>query len=154
MVISKKKAFIRVTTLFFLIFIDQIIKFFIRIYDPSIDLGILRIVFLKNTGIAFSIFTGYNSILILVGLVFVGLAIYFHEYLIKEFSYFAFILILAGAISNLIDRIFLGYVVDMISVLSFPVFNIADSMITLGAILILVKYVMEELKNRKKDHIS
>jgi len=53
----------------------------------------------------------------------------------------AFSLILGGAIGNLIDRISLGYVVDFIDFRIWPVFNVADSAITIGAAIILLKCI-------------
>ena len=57
-------------------------------------------------------------------------------------EYFSLTLIIVGAISNLIDRLRYGYVVDYIDVKFFSVFNIADSMITIGIILIVIKELL------------
>jgi signal peptidase II len=58
----------------------------------------------------------------------------------------AFSLILGGAIGNLMDRIFLGYVVDFIDLRVWPVFNVADSAITVGAAIILLKCIPSSSK--------
>jgi signal peptidase II len=62
------------------------------------------------------------------------------------------VLILAGAIGNLIDRLFLGYVVDFIDLRIWPVFNIADSAITIGAILLA--WSMLSQKEKVKKNVS
>lgn len=95
-----------------------------------------------NTGIAFSISVPY-PLLIVFNLLFFGGIIY---YLLKtlnlqRFSSLLIIALLAaGAMGNLIDRIRLGYVIDFISVGSFPVFNFADSFITVAIFLLLLFY--------------
>ena len=67
-------------------------------------------------------------------LIIIGFVIYYYsKYKNLQFS---FSLILAGAISNLIDRIFRGYIVDFINVGIWPVFNLADSFNFIGVILI------------------
>ncbi|MDD2703381.1 MAG: signal peptidase II [Candidatus Omnitrophica bacterium] len=58
-------------------------------------------------------------------------------------------LILAGAAGNLVDRVFLGYVVDFLDFRVWPVFNVADSAITAGAVLLGVAMLKEELKDKK-----
>ncbi len=68
----------------------------------------------------------------------------------------AIALILGGALGNLIDRITLGYVVDFIHVYyqnhHFPAFNIADSAITLGTILLLIDtFFLEKQRNQNSD---
>ena len=61
----------------------------------------------------------------------------------------AMMLQLAGAIGNLIDRIRFGFVIDFISVLNFPVFNIADSCITIGVLVLLLGIITQEIQARK-----
>lgn len=148
--INKDKTIKGLVIIFSLVILDQLIKYLVRHFQPDIGFWIFKISFLKNTGIAFSLFSGYNIFLAGLSFLFIVLFIIFYKYLAKEFGYYAFILIFAGAASNLIDRIFLGYVVDMIGIWRFPVFNIADILITGGAVLILIRYYKEEISNQSK----
>ena len=62
------------------------------------------------------------------------------------------LLILSGGISNLIDRLFRGYVIDYLDlteVLNFPVFNIADSLIVIGAIIMIVTILISTVKEQE-----
>jgi signal peptidase II len=59
----------------------------------------------------------------------------------SDWSEFFLVLILSGAVSNVIDRFRFGCVIDFIGSPFFPVFNLADSFITIGAILLLVKWI-------------
>ena len=63
-------------------------------------------------------------------------------------------LMLGGAIGNLIDRFTQGYVTDFISVGSFPVFNVADSCVTVGVGLLVLATILEENKQRKAKESS
>lgn len=61
-------------------------------------------------------------------------------------------LIIAGGIGNLIDRIFRGFVVDYIDInpiIKYPMFNIADICIVIGAILVVIKLIINTIKDRK-----
>lgn len=106
-----------------------------------------------NKGAAFSMFAGLESPwreIILWGFSFFasGLVIYLFIEDAKDdpVSRFALVLILGGAIGNLIDRVRLGYVVDFIDVYwgdaHFPTFNIADSAISIGAAVLILKSVI------------
>jgi signal peptidase II len=53
---------------------------------------------------------------------------------------------IGGSIGNLIDRLTLGYVVDFVAVGRFPVFNLADSCVTVSVILLLISMILEERK--------
>jgi len=98
-----------------------------------------------NTGIAFGFLKGHGAVPIIMTVIAFALLIFNIYYYRKNDealtrSYIvAFSLIFGGAIGNLIDRITLGYVVDFIDFRFWPVFNIADSAITIGAIVILFK---------------
>jgi len=141
-----KRLIISLIILFFVLIVDQITKYAARLFNPDFELGFLSLVFVQNTGSAFGMFAGQNSILALIAIIFVCVFLFFYKTIIAEREYFAYFLIVAGAISNLIDRVFLGYVTDMISVGSFPVFNIADSSITIGAALLVYLLVKDEIK--------
>ena len=96
-----------------------------------------------NTGIAFGFFKDQGIVFIIIPIIAIILLVFnvFYyrqndEALSRPYI-IAFSLILGGAIGNLIDRIMYGYVIDFIDFRIWPVFNIADSAITIGAVIIL-----------------
>lgn len=132
-----------------LIGLDQFTKFIaIRNLKPigtvSIIDNILSFTFVENRGAAFGIFQGKTVFLSIVTFVIVVGILYFYLKLpctkVYMWIRFSLILILSGAIGNLIDRIFKGYVVDFFHVtfIDFPVFNIADIFVVSGAILMAI----------------
>ncbi|MFP4472363.1 MAG: signal peptidase II [Candidatus Omnitrophota bacterium] len=135
------------TTVTLIVFLDRVSKWFVTdVFSPGESLPIIRnimhITLVHNTGIAFGLFKDQGVVFIIIPVIAIILLIYNiyyynrHEEKISELYIFAFSLILAGAIGNLIDRIVYGYVVDFIDLRVWPVFNIADSAITIGAVLI------------------
>ena len=146
-------SFSKIFFIFFvLVGLDQLSKFLITsslIEGSSIELlPILNLTLIFNSGIAFSLFddNGVWGRWALVGLVALVL-LYLVKILIKEknlssYESLALTLILCGGAGNLIDRIFIGHVVDFIHVFyqeySFYVFNFADSYITIGVTLYLI----------------
>jgi len=110
----------------------------------------VRIVHWANTGAAFGMFQGGNAVLI--GLtVAITLAILIYYQTLPEDHLFQRIclgLMVGGSIGNLIDRLTLGYVVDFVAVGRFPVFNLADSCVTVSVFLILLSMIVEERKTQ------
>jgi len=105
---------------------------------PVID-NVFHLTLIHNKGAAFGIFKNQTVLFILVSL----LAIVIILYNLKKkkekrlgISVVSLALILGGALGNFIDRVLLGYVVDFLDFRIWPVFNIADSAITVGAILL------------------
>lgn len=142
---------------------DQITKFMtvanIALYEdvPFIP-GLLQLTYVQNTGAAFSSFEGQQWLFALIFVVFTVMV--FWEYFkspmpftkLERWCIFA---IYGGGLGNMIDRIRLGYVVDMIETtfMEFPVFNVADCFITCGCILMLVSLALfnkEFWKEEKK----
>jgi signal peptidase II len=123
-----------------------------------------RIVHWKNTGAAFGIFQGFGNVFtILAIIVSIAILYYFPQVPRRDWTLrLAMGLQLAGAVGNLIDRLFFGSVTDFISVGNFAVFNIADASISIGvAILVLgmlVKeregYLEERERLRKDDSVQ
>lgn len=120
--------------------------------------GVLKFYYLPNgnTGAAFGIFEGQLILLIVVTLLVVSLLVYFLVKIPFESKFrllhICFILIIAGGIGNLIDRIFNRYVVDFIYfyLINFPIFNVADCFVSVStivlAILLLFYYDDKDLK--------
>lgn len=106
------------------------------------DAVTLRLV--RNSGAAFSMASGYTWILTLIALAVVVVIIRFSSRLRSGWWVLGLGLVLGGAIGNIIDRIFRapaplrGHVVDFVSVGWWPVFNVADSAVVCGAILLVV----------------
>ena len=133
-----------------IIFLDRITKnFFNDFFELGESLPVIRNVLhmtlVHNTGIAFGLFKDQGIVFIIVPIIAIILLI-FNVYYYRQNdealsrSYIiAFALILGGAFGNLYDRIVLGYVVDFIDFRIWPVFNIADSAITIGAVIIAIK---------------
>lgn len=127
---------------------DQITKYLTVLYIPSLGVqpflpGLLQFNYVQNTGAAFSSFEGQQWMFALIFLVFTGLILY--EYFKKPMGFTTFerwciAAIYGGGLGNMIDRVRLGYVVDMIETtfIEFPVFNVADCFITCGCVLLMV----------------
>ncbi|MFC1501255.1 signal peptidase II [Elusimicrobiota bacterium] len=133
-----------------LIIIDQLTKYivihFFQLENSALEvLPFFRIIHTTNTGIAFSLFQGSNVFFAifaaLVILIFIVWYIKNFNSLLNKF-HFSIILLLSGAIGNLIDRLFRGHVVDFldfnIGAYHWPAFNFADSCITVGGILLFI----------------
>jgi signal peptidase II len=107
-----------------------------------------RVVHWYNTGVAFGMFQDRNLLFsILVFLISLSILIFYPK--LTEDDWFlriALSLQLGGSVGNLIDRLTVGHVTDFISVGNFPVFNIADSCITVGAIIMIIGLWVEERK--------
>lgn len=131
-----------------IVILDQLSKLWIlnnvELYTrvPAIP-GLFHITYVRNTGAAFSSFEGAQWLFALVFLVFTAAVLW--EYFGKKHMPFTTLerwciaAIYGGGLANMIDRIRLGFVVDMIEVefIHFPVFNVADSFITCGCILLI-----------------
>ena len=105
--------------------------------------GVLGLTHVRNQGAAFSSFQGMQWLFALIFLVFTGLVLY--EYFKKPMGFTTFerwciAAIYGGGLGNMIDRVRLGYVVDMIETtfMEFPVFNVADCFITCGCAALMV----------------
>ena len=140
---------------------DQITKWLtvanIELYaDVPFIPGLLQLTYVQNTGAAFSSFEGQQWLFALI-FAFFTVAI-FYEYFKKPMPFktwerWCIFAIYGGGLGNMIDRVRLGYVVDMIETtfMEFPVFNVADCFITCGSILLIVHLFNKEFwKDEKK----
>lgn len=136
-----------------MLLIDQIIKQFVYINRPQIILipRWFEITYAENTGTLFGMAQGSNLILIILALIIISLILYIIFKKTKKYSFDRKLwqLILAGGISNIIDRIFRGFVIDYVSLKFFGVCNIADFCIVSGVILLTLNEI-RNLKGNKK----
>jgi len=125
------------------ILVDRIAKIFVEKFLDGKIVDVIKNFFyltcVKNEGAAFSILENKVLLLSLLGILALVFLIYFvTKYNKNNIGYF---FLIGGIIGNLIDRIFLGYVIDFIGFnifsYSFPIFNIADIFIVLGALFVI-----------------
>ena len=126
--------------------------------EMSVLPGFFHFTYVQNTGAAFSSFQGMRWLFLLIFAVFTGLIVY--ELVRKTLKFSAFewwciAAIYGGGVGNMLDRVRLGFVVDMIEVefIRFPVFNVADCFITCGCIAMIVSLIFfnkEFWKEEKK----
>ena len=131
---------------------DQITKFLtvanIALYEDVAFLpGVLQLTYVQNTGAAFSSFEGQQWLFALIFLVFTAMILY--EYFRKPMGFTVFerwciAAIYGGGLGNMVDRIRMGYVVDMFETtfMEFPVFNVADCFITCGCIFLMAHLLL------------
>ena len=142
---------------------DQISKYFtvanIPLYtDVEFIPGIINLTYVKNTGAAFSSFEGMRWLFVVIFAVFTLLLAveYFKKAMpFSTFERWCIASVFGGGLGNVIDRLRLGYVVDMIETefIEFPVFNVADCFITCGCIALMVSLIFfnkEFWKDEKK----
>jgi len=128
-----------------IIFIDQLTKFLLIGAHIRIIEGFFLLNYVTNTGAGFGILKGSTWLLIFFSIFVIGLIIFYLDKVPKTKYYtIAMGLILGGTIGNLIDRIFRGHVVDFIDLTFWPVFNIADSAITIGAIMLIFSNIRKK----------
>ena len=104
--------------------------------------GILDFTYVENRGAAFGMLSNSRWIFMTVSVVFIFVLIYVlkQKYSSNTLYTVSLCLFLGGGIGNMIDRVFLGYVVDFVefTFVDFAVFNVADSAISIGAVLFVV----------------
>ena len=127
---------------------DQVTKLLVLQHIPLYSQveaipGLFHLTYVQNTGAAFSSFEGMRWLFVALFAVITVLVLveYFKKRMpFSTFERWCIAAIYGGGMGNIIDRIRLGYVVDMIEVdfMNFPVFNVADCFITCGCILLIV----------------
>jgi len=126
--------------------LDQATKFFIRINNINsvVIKNILSFTFLINTGVSFGLLKGHNWVFTIISFIAIVLFSYLFTQEKKYTLQFSFIL--GGVAGNMIDRIYLGYVVDFINFHIWPVFNIADSCVFIGTLWLVYLLWKEDKK--------
>lgn len=127
---------------------DVITKEWIRSFpygDLITRIGFFNIIHINNTGAAFGMFQGQAVVLRAVAIftlaIITGVGIYIarrYRYLITIWNIIGFSFVVGGTLGNLIDRFRFGPVTDFIDPGFFPAFNVADSSITIGAIMLAI----------------
>jgi signal peptidase II len=112
-----------------------------------------RIVHWYNTGAAFGMFKDASTILTVLAFIVIGAILFYYPQVSRDdwSLRLALSMQLGGAIGNLIDRLTIGHVTDFISVGNFPVFNIADASISVGAVVLFLGVWLQERADKKRE---
>lgn len=147
-----------------ILMIDQFIKLLI---SNNMKLGseikvidnFFSLFYLKNTGAAFSILDDKGSFLIIISVI---ILVIVDRYIAKESKFsklgiLSFGIVIGGIVGNLVDRLLYHGVIDYLSFnifgKNFPVFNIADTAITIGIVLIIIDIIRGEINDRRRKRI-
>lgn len=127
---------------------DQLTKHWARGLTQPMTLipGVIGLRYAENTGMAFSLLSGQPWLLgVLSAVLIIAGWLVLRRYRLGRLSRVAAMLMLGGAVGNMIDRFFTGYVVDMIEVLAFrfAIFNVADACLTVGCCLMAVSLLFK-----------
>ena len=137
-----------------LIVLDQLVKAYVV---QNIALGeikswipnLVSLTYLQNRGAAFSMLQDQQWFFAVITLVvMVGAIWYLHKHIEDSlWIVFGLVLIIAGGLGNFIDRISQGFVVDMfhLDFINFAIFNVADSYLTVGVVVLLLAMLKEEM---------
>lgn len=152
------KPYVIVILVILLIVIDQISKFYIveniGKEIKNIIPNVLNFTYVENRGGAFGVGQNSTMMFVLVNIIILGIIIRFmmiQKDRIDRKTQVILSMILAGGISNLIDRIARGFVLDFIDfspIISFPVFNIADILIVIGWVSLAIVTAVYYIKNK------
>ena len=146
--------------------LDQLSKLWVRvnvsqIYDLELLPGFLDLVNVLNYGVILGLFSNHTAIAIALGIAGSIIILVFLYYFppATTVGTLSFALILGGTVGNLIDRIFLGYVTDFISIhlrelFHWPAFNIADAALTVGVFAVIYYFYKSGVfrKAYERDH--
>ena len=129
------------------VIVDQIVKWACLSLTGSVTLipKVLALTYAENTGMAFSLFSGRAWLLgVVSALCILAGWLVLRRYKLGRLSRIAAMLMLGGAVGNMLDRFFRGYVVDMFEVLfvEFAIFNVADAALTIGTALMALSLLL------------
>ena len=143
-----------------LVVIDQLLKLWVlRDLQPIGTYPIIQDIFpftyVENRGAAFSILQGKRWFFIVITVVMVGILIWLiaKKQVLGRWGITAILFIIGGAIGNFIDRLHLGYVIDMFDfrLINFAVFNVADCFIVVGGIMCVIYFLFMDEKLQKAE---
>lgn len=135
---------------------DQLMKALARNLTGPVTLipHVIGLQYRENTGMAFSLLSNHTWLLALLSVAMIAVGwLILHRYQLGRLSRVAAMLMLGGALGNLIDRVFIGYVVDMFEILifRFAIFNVADVALTIGCALLAVTLLFSPKEWSLKD---
>ena len=139
--------------------LDQVSKILVLnlLYKEQVEIipGVLNFTYVENRGMAFGMLSDHRWVFMVLSVIGIGLVGYYlFRYVKSTLGRVSLALIVGGGIGNMIDRVYLGFVVDFIDFCLFDfwvwVFNIADAAVCVGAALFVLELILEIVKDAKK----
>ena len=146
-----------------LVVVDQVSKLMVvRLLKPvgSVDIipGVFRFTYVENEGAAFGMLSEHRWVFMVISVIAIAaLLIYLWKFRPdSRFACMAISMIAAGGVGNMIDRSYLGYVIDFIDFCAFPtlwmwVFNVADACVCVGGAMLVLWLIMSTVSDYKKQ---
>lgn len=143
-----------------LVGVDQLTKYLAAVYLAPVGTapflpGIMELRYVENDGMAFSMLSGRQTLLIVVTSITIGALVWylFFKKPPMRAERVALCLIIAGGLGNLIDRVAAGRVIDFFATtfINFAVFNVADCFVCVGAALFVIAVLRQELNAKKEQ---
>lgn len=145
------------SSIILLLILDQLVKYW-TVTNLALHTGqelvpnVVSLFYIRNTGAAWGVLSGNILFFVVITIAICGgLMFWAHKEKRRSIEYVSYVLIFAGAMGNFIDRLRLGYVVDMFKLefIDFPIFNIADICLTLGVAVMIFDAIAMEVRGRK-----
>ncbi len=125
----------------------------------SVIPGVLRFTYIRNEGAAFGSFSDSRWVFMVASVVMIVLIVCYvisNRSKLSALAVTTLAMIIGGGIGNMIDRIAYGYVIDFIDFIFLPfwkwIFNVADTFVCVGAALLVLIYIIHEVKNKKEKN--
>lgn len=131
--------------------LDQLTKYWARVAlkSQSFDFGLFRFDLVFNTGAAYGIFSDYTFALLILGIIVIAyILLKINSFVQTPLDAYAYGCLIAGALGNTFDRLVFAKVTDFINIQIIPVFNIADTLINIGVILLFYQWFIYDRKNK------
>jgi len=151
---------------FGVVFVDQLTKWlaiiFLKGNESAVVINnVLKFTYIENTGAAFGMLSEHRWVFLLIStLAIIGITVYMIKWRPQsKLLYVAVSFIVGGGIGNMIDRVYLGYVVDFIDFYAFPnlwkyIFNVADSFVCVGAGMVMLYLILSMINDTKKEKMN
>ena len=158
----KKNSIFAIVSVILLTGLDQLVKILITSHmalsaTVPVIKNVFHITYIQNRGAAWGSLQGKRILLLAVTLLVLIFLVYFYIKMLKMDKYkdlrILFLFVFSGAVGNMIDRIRLGYVIDMFDfrLINFPVFNVADIYVTCSMIILLIFILFKYKDNELED---
>jgi signal peptidase II len=133
------------------VIIDRIVKnAVLNLTTPVVVIPrMFEIIHIKNTGTLWGFFANNNLFFVLLSVLILAILFFSLRYIVTNMvTLCAVAAVIGGAVGNILDRLMYGSVIDMFNFYIWPVFNVADSAISIGVVVLLVHFLKEEFAKK------